>query len=134
VVRADVFWSVAGFDDRFFYAMEESDLAWRLLDAGWSIWYSADLAAFHPRTAPSRHRGWAVLTARNRLWLAWRSLPLPVLAGYLVTWTVLAVARGAPVKEVWAGYRQGWPARPARHPMRWRTVVKMTLLGRPPTV
>ena len=56
-VRADAFYELGGFDRQFFYAMEESDLSWRLLDAGWSIWYSADLTAFHPRTAPSRHPG-----------------------------------------------------------------------------
>ncbi len=134
VVRASTFHEVGGFDPRFFYAMEESDLSWRLLDAGWSIWYSADLKAFHPRTAPSRHHRHAMLTARNRLWMAWRSLPAPIFAGYLLTWTALAVGRGAPLREVLAGYREAWSARPARHPIRWRTVVRMTLIGRPPIV
>jgi GT2 family glycosyltransferase len=134
VVRASTFHEVEGFDARFFYAMEESDLSWRLLDAGWSIWYSADLKAFHPRTAPSRHHGYAVLTARNRLWMAWRSLPAPILPGYLLTWTTIAVCRGAALRDVIAGYRQAWSARPARHPIRWRTVVRMTRLGRPPIV
>lgn len=134
VVRAATFHGVDGFDPRFFYSMEESDLSWRLLDAGWSIWYSADLKAFHPRTAPSRHHRYAMLAARNRLWMAWRSLPGPLLAGYLLTWTIAAVARGAPLREVLAGYREASSARPARHPIRWRTVVRMTLLGRPPVV
>jgi GT2 family glycosyltransferase len=134
VVRAAAFHGVDGFDPRFFYAMEESDLSWRLLDAGWSIWYSADLKVFHPRTAPSRHQGYALLTARNRLWMAWRSLPGPTLAGYLLTWSIAAVARGAPLREVLAGYREAWSARPARQPIRWRTVIRMTLLGRPPIV
>jgi GT2 family glycosyltransferase len=134
VVRATTFHGVDGFDPRFFYAMEESDLSWRLLDAGWSIWYSADLKVFHPRTGPSRHQGYARLTARNRVWMAWRSLPAPMLTGYLVTWTLAAVARGAPLREVLAGYREAWSARPARRPIRWRTVVRMTLLGRPPIV
>jgi GT2 family glycosyltransferase len=134
VVRAAPFYAVEGFDARFFYAMEESDLSWRLLDAGWSIWYSADLKAYHPRTAPSRHDGYARLTARNRLWMAWRSLPAPMFAGYLLTWTSIAVARGGNRREMLAGYREAWSARPVRHPIRWRTVVRMTLLGRPPIV
>ena len=134
VVRAATFHGVEGFDARFFYAMEESDLSWRLLDAGWSIWYSANLKAFHPRTAPSRHHGCERLTARNRLWMAWRSLPAPLFAGYLLTWTSIAVARGVSMREMLAGYREAWSARPVRHPIRWRTVVKMTLLGRPPIV
>ena len=134
LVRTETFRAIDGFDREFFYAMEESDLSWRLLNAGWSIWYSADLEAFHPRTAPSRHASYVLLTARNRMWLAWRSLPAPMLAGYLLTWTVLAVLRGAPVRQVLAGYRQAWQARPARRPMRWRTVGRMTVLGRPPLV
>jgi GT2 family glycosyltransferase len=134
VVRAATFHRVEGFDARFFYAMEESDLSWRLLDAGWSIWYSADLKAFHPRTAPSRHRGCERLTARNRLWMAWRSLPAPMFAGYLLTWTSIAAARGVPLREMFAGYLEAWSSRPVRHPIRWRTVVRMTLLGRPPIV
>jgi GT2 family glycosyltransferase len=134
VVRAATFHGVDGFDPRFFYSMEESDLSWRLLDAGWSIWYSADLEVFHPRTTPARHAGYALLTARNRLWMAWRSLPWPFLAGYVITWTIAAIVRGAPLREVLAGYREALSARPARHPIRWRTVVRMTLLGRPPVV
>lgn len=134
IVRAEVFRTEDGFDPRFFYAMEESDLAWRLLDAGWMIWYSADLTAFHPWTPPSRHPGYVVLTARNRLWMAWRSLPVPVMLGYLATWTVAAIVRGAQPSEVFAGYREAWAARPARRPMRWRTVRRMTMLGRPPIV
>ena len=134
VVRSTAFHEVDGFDSRFFYGMEESDLSWRLLDAGWSIWYSADLMAFHPHTAPSRHAGYARLTARNRLWMAWRSLPAPVFAGHLTTWTVAAVVRGAPRREVLAGYREAWAARPERQPMSWRTIARMTRLGRPPVV
>lgn len=134
VVRAATFHGVDGFDPRFFYAMEESDLSWRLLDAGWSIWYSADLKAFHPRTSPSRHDGHVRLTARNRLWMAWRSLPAPLLAGYLVIWTIAALLRGAALSEVLAGYRSAWSDRPRRRSMRWRTVVRMTLIGRPPIV
>lgn len=134
VVRASTFYQVDGFDPRFFYAMEESDFSWRLLDAGWSIWYSADLKAFHPRTDPSRHPRYAVLTARNRLWMAWRSLPVPVLAGYVGIWTLAAIVRGAPLRDVITGYREALAARPPRHPIRWRTIIRMTLLGRPPVL
>jgi len=134
VVRAAAFQALDGFDERFFHAMEESDLSWRLLDAGWSIWYSADLKAFHPRTLPARHDGYVRMTARNRLWMAWRSLPAPLVPGYMLTWTLAAAVRGAPMGEVFHGYREASLARPSRRPMRWRTVVRMTMLGRPPIV
>lgn len=134
VVRAEAFDQIDGFDPRFFYAMEESELSWRLLDAGWSIWYSADLTAFHPRTSPSRHPGHARLTARNRAWMAWRSLPAGVLLGYLTIWTTVALLRGAPLREVFGGYLEAAAARPVRHPMCWATVLRMTVLGRPPVL
>ena len=133
-VRAEAFEALDGFDRQFFYAMEESDLSWRLLDAGWSIWYSADLTAFHPRTAPSRHPDHVLLTARNRMWASLRSLPVPVGVAYLLAWTLVAVLRGGSVRQVLAGYRQAWLARPVRRPMRWRTVARMTRLGRPPVL
>ena len=134
VVRAETFGQIDGFDPRFFYAMEESDLSWRLLDAGWSIWYSADLIAFHPHTAPSRHPGHARLTARNRMWMAWRSLPTALLLGYLTSWTLLALLRGAPLREVIGGYHEAHSTLPPRTPMRWGTVLTMTRLGRPPVL
>ncbi len=134
VVRADPFTRAGGFDPRFFYAMEESEFSWRLLDAGWRIFYAADLIAFHPHTSPSRHSGHVRLTARNRYWMAWRSLPDPLLAIYLTVWTLLAVLRGAPGRDVTAGYREARTALPERSPMRWRTVARMTAIGRPPVI
>ena len=134
VVRAVTFEAVNGFDHQFFYSMEESDLSCRVLDAGWSIWYSADLRAFHPRTAPSRHHGYVRLMARNRLWMAWRSLPVPLLMAYLTIWTLATLLRGAPSREVVNGYQSAWVARPPRRPMRWGTVARMTMIGRPPVV
>lgn len=133
-VRAEAFAAVGGFDPRFFYAMEESDLAWRLLDQRWAIWYSADLTTFHPHTLPSRHPNHVRLQARNRLWMAWRSLPVPLLLGYLLTWTLVPAARREPVREVLTGFREAWADRPERAPMRWRTVATMTRLGRPPVL
>lgn len=133
-VRSSAFDAVGGFDQRFFYAMEESDLAWRLLDRGWSVWYSADLVTFHPRTSPSRHTDHVRLRARNRLWMAWRSLPAPVFTAHMLTWTAIAAVRREPLRDVFAGYREAWAARPGHRPMRWRTVATMTRLGRPPLV
>src|ERR1700683_1876633 len=53
----------------FFLEHEESDLAWRALDAGWDIWYEPDLVLQHPGTPPDRHAVHYRLTARNRVWL-----------------------------------------------------------------
>lgn len=137
-VRAAVLREVGGLPDDFFYAHEETDLAWRALDAGWEIEYRADIVLEHPKTSPARHAAFFRMNARNRVYLARRNLPWPIVPAYLGTWVVLTAAR-RPSKEnakAWAaGFREGWrtPAGP-RRPMSWRTVWRMTRLGRPPVI
>ncbi len=74
-VRTRVLTQVGGLPDAFFYAHEETDLAWRALDAGWMIDYRSDMVLNHPTTAPSRHAVYHRMVARNRVWLARRNLP-----------------------------------------------------------
>lgn len=60
-VRTEVIAEVGPLPGQFFYAHEETDLAWRALDAGWLIDYRADLVLNHPTTAPRGTRcttGW----------------------------------------------------------------------------
>lgn len=63
--------------DAFFFTHEETDLAWRALDAGWDILYEPALVLQHPKTSPARHAVYFRMTARNRVWLAKRHLPAP---------------------------------------------------------
>lgn len=134
IMRKSAFESARGYDVNFFYAMEETDLAWRLINTGWSIWYAADNMVFHPPTDPSRHPKRVSLTARNRLWAAWRSLPYPFLVAYLCSWTLISIIRGDPIRSILRGYQQGWRQRPGRAPMRWWTIYRLARLGRPPLV
>ena len=41
---------IGGYFADLFYGHEEIELAWRLVDAGWSISYLADVEVFHPHT------------------------------------------------------------------------------------
>jgi len=137
-VRTKVFAQVGGLPDDFFYAHEETDLAWRALDAGWAIDYRADLVLHHPTTAPSRHAVYHRMVARNRVWLARRNLPLPLVPVYLGVWLLLTLARrpSRQALRAWlGGFKEGWtsPCGP-RRPMRWRTVWRLTRLGRPPVI
>lgn len=137
-VRTRVLAEVGGLPDEFFYAHEETDLAWRALDAGWSIDYRADMVLHHPTTAPSRHAVYHRMVARNRVWLARRNLPALLVPVYLGVWLVLTLARrpSRPALRAWlGGFREGW-TKPcgARRPMRWRTVWRLTRLGRPPVI
>ncbi|MFJ3188319.1 glycosyltransferase family 2 protein [Streptomyces halstedii] len=122
----------------FFFTHEETDLSWRALDAGWTILYEPTLLLQHPKTSPARHAVYYRMTARNRVWLARRNLPLPLVPAYLGVWILLTVARtrSAPGLRAWAsGFAEGvrTPCG-VRAPMRWRTVWRMTRLGRPPLV
>ncbi|MEU0840290.1 glycosyltransferase family 2 protein [Streptomyces sp. NPDC005962] len=129
---------VGGWPDEFFFTHEETDLAWRALDAGWKVLYSPELLLQHPRTSPARHAVYYRMTARNRVWLARRHLPLPLVPVYLGTWTLLTLARTRALDglRAWAGGFLEGVRTPCgtRRPMRWRTVWRMTRLGRPPVI
>jgi GT2 family glycosyltransferase len=137
-VRTRVFQQVGPLPAEFFYAHEETDLAWRALDAGWMIDYRSDLVLHHPTTSPARHAVYHRMVARNRVWLARRNLPWPLVPVYLTVWLALTLLRrpSGPALRAWfGGFREGW-ATPCgeRRPMSWRTVWRLTRLGRPPII
>ncbi|MFI1824918.1 glycosyltransferase family 2 protein [Streptomyces sp. NPDC020412] len=124
--------------EAFFYAHEETDLAWRALDHGWKILYEPELVLRHPWTSPTRHAVFHRMVARNRVWLAKRHLPAPLVPLYLGTWTLLTLARtrsASGLRAWFGGFVEGvrTPC-PPRRPMRWSTVWRMTRLGRPPII
>ncbi|MET9467854.1 glycosyltransferase [Streptomyces sp. NPDC006544] len=137
-VRTKVFEQVGDLPAEFFYAHEETDLAWRALDAGWQIDYRADMVLLHPTTAPSRHAVYHRMVARNRVWLARRNLPAPLVPVYVGVWLLLTLLRrpSAPALGAWfGGFKEGWTTSCGpRRPMKWRTVWRLTRLGRPPVI
>jgi GT2 family glycosyltransferase len=137
-VRRRVFDTVGPWPDEFFYAHEETDLAWRALDAGWRIRYDAEVLMYHPATSPARHDTYLRMNARNRAWLVRRRLPAALGAMHLMVWGVLTVLRlrkVAPLRVWYAALREGLRSPCGeRRPIRWRTAARMTLLGRPPVV
>lgn len=137
-VRTKVIADVGALPGQFFYAHEETDLAWRALDAGWMIDYRADMVLNHPTTAPSRHAVYHRMVARNRVWLARRNLPAPLVPVYLGVWLLLTLLRkpsGPALKAWFGGFREGWSTPcGTRRPMSWRTVWRLTRLGRPPVI
>ncbi|MEU8958708.1 glycosyltransferase [Streptomyces sp. NPDC048518] len=123
---------------QFFFGHEETDLAWRAVDAGWKILYEPALLLQHPKTSPARHAVYHRYTARNRVWLVRRRLPLPLIPVHLGIWTLLTVARTRSLSglRAWAyGFAEGLRTPcGGRRPMRWRTVWRLTRLGRPPVI
>ncbi|MGN6606128.1 MAG: glycosyltransferase family 2 protein [Jatrophihabitans sp.] len=138
-VRRSAFDGVGGWPGHFWYGHEGIDLAWRLWDGGWTVHYAGDLTAHHPATLPSRHAVYYRHNARNRVWVARRNLPAPVLVLYLLSWiaiTALRLGRRPRAWWVWwQGFAEGFRTDPGpRRPMRWTTVWRLARLGHPPIV
>lgn len=134
LVRRDAFEAVGGYPAPFVYAMEETDLSWRLVDAGWRLRYDARPAVEHPATEPTRHAGAIGTTMRNRVWMVHRCLPVPLAVAYIAGWTAVTLVRApSSIGTVGRAIVTAWRTRPGpRRPIRWRTVVELTRLGRPP--
>ncbi|MFV8189062.1 glycosyltransferase family 2 protein [Streptomyces sp. AF1B] len=122
----------------FFFAHEETDLAWRAADAGWRILYAPELLLQHPKTSPARHAIYYRVNARNRVWLVRRRLPWPLIPVHLGVWTLLTLLRTrsrAGLRAWFGGFVEGLREPVGeRRPMRWRTVWRLSRLGRPPVV
>jgi len=137
-IRRTAFEQGGGLPDAFFYAHEETDLAWRILDAGYHIEYDAEAVMYHPATSPTRHADFYRLNARNRVWLAKRNLPWPLAVVYVAVWVALTVLRERSLSALrpwFSGFWEGWRTDAGeRRPIRWSTAWRMTLAGRPPII
>jgi GT2 family glycosyltransferase len=138
-IRRAVFDRCGHLPAAFFYSHEETDLAWRALDAGFEIYYDAGAIMYHPGGIPYlRHVEFFENHARNRVWLARRRLPTPLIPLYLGTWIAITVLRhphAQMLRASWRGFLDGWRTDPGpRRPIRWPTVWTMTRLGRPPVI
>lgn len=134
-----VFDATGGWADPFFYAHEGIELAWRVWDQGKRSWYAGELVAHHPAIEPTRHSYYYRLNARNRVWLAKRNLPWIIVPFYVGSWTGIQILRWArrpeALKAWFGGWIAGWRENPGgRQSIKWVTVWRMLMAGRPPLV
>lgn len=137
-VRREAYELASGWPAEFFYAHEGIELAWRVWDAGFRVRYVGDLVVHHPVVPQTRHAVFYRFSARNRVWLARRNLPLPIGAVYVLVWFAISTVRlrsWADARQMLLGYWEGL-RRPCgeRRRVSWRTVWRMTRAGRPPIV
>jgi GT2 family glycosyltransferase len=135
----DVFDATGGWGAPYFYAHEGIELAWRVWDQGRRAWYAGDLVANHPAIEPTRHADYYRLNARNRVWLAKRNLPWVLVPFYVGSWTLVqllrSVRRPVGLRAWFGGWWEGWRCKPGgRRSIKWVTVWRMTVAGRPPLV
>ncbi|MEU3401408.1 glycosyltransferase family 2 protein [Streptomyces filamentosus] len=138
MIRRDAFDAAGGWPGHFFLFHEGVDLAWRLWDRGGAGRYLPDVVVHHPATDPARHDRFHRLNARNRVWLARRNLPAPLVPLNLTSFVLLTLWRSrdrAALRAAAAGFREGLRGGHGRRaPMSWRTVTRLTRAGRPPIV
>lgn len=132
-----------GWPAPFWYAHEGIELAWRVWDAGYSVWYMGELAVAHPVIDPRRHDEYFYMNARNRVWLARRNLPWPLNWAYVGSWTLIQYLKWAnkpkQLKPWMKGWRDGWKLNPwgedeLPHKLSGRGLLRMSRHGRPPVV
>jgi GT2 family glycosyltransferase len=135
-----VFDEVGGWPGEFMFVHEGVDLAWRVMDAGYRVHYAADLGAVHPlpEAGAVRHGYSLWYSARNRVWLARRYLPLPLGALYVGTFALRTLPRLRSLEDVRTalrGYIAGMRGPyGGRRRLRARTLWRMTRAGRPPVI
>ena len=82
----------------FFYGMEEYDLSYRVIDAGYSIGYSSVVTIEHKESPLGRQPGYVKLASqwRNKSVVAWRYLPFRyfVSTAFSWSWEYIRKARG----------------------------------------
>ena len=137
-IRRSAYLAAGGLPEAFFYAHEETDLAWRLIGLGYRLEYDANARMCHHALPNARHATFYRLDGRNRVLLARRNLPWPLAAAYLANWFTLTVVRvraAAAVRAWLAGFAEGWRMDTGgRRRMSLRTAWRMTRAGRPPVI
>lgn len=122
--RAAALAEVGGFLPDFFYGLEEIELSYRIIDAGWKILYSPDIAAEELEHPAGRRPKRDVQTDRlaNKYIISYLRMPFPwVIINYMLfTPYLMFFARGE--VSVAGALRQfaRWlarPDRPARRPI-----------------
>jgi GT2 family glycosyltransferase len=106
-IRRSVFEQVGVYPENFFYGMEEYDLSYRTLNAGFSIRYDDRIVILHKESPAGR------LTPRDKLrgmWInkskvAWKYLPLPYFASTALLWSIEYLKKsGGHI----GGFLKGW--------------------------
>ncbi len=93
-LRRTAFYDIGAFDDRLFYGMEELDLSYRLIGAGWRILYVPSATVIHYASPAGRLAGQNVyFMMRNRIIVSWKNLPWRFLVTQVGAWSVYLFAR-----------------------------------------
>jgi GT2 family glycosyltransferase len=119
LVRREAWDRVGGYEESFFLYRNDTDLALKLLAAGYGVYFDPSWAVWHDSpAAAAKSRRWFRLGTRNWVWLCRRHgrgwvRPAGILAGWLWAHRLAGRAPGAH-GSVLAGVCAGLFSRPAR--------------------
>ncbi len=131
-LRVQSFREAGGFWEPLFYAGEELDLSYRLLDRGERIVWAKDVAVAHAPATEGRTRGqWFYYSARNRAWVAARNLPWPSSVTTALLWwgwTLATALQHGEARAAVRGVRDSIRGLPAA--VRTRSVIRRATIER----
>jgi GT2 family glycosyltransferase len=80
--RREMFEEIGLFDADFFAYAEDTDLGWRARLSKWKTYYVAEAVVYHHHSKKfgTYSSMKAFLVERNRIWVAWKNFPLPMLS------------------------------------------------------
>jgi GT2 family glycosyltransferase len=97
--RREMLEDIGLFDEDFFAYAEDTDMGWRARLAGWRCTYTPRAVVYHLHSASSGtySRLKAYLVERNRIWVAIKNFPFPLLISgqFFTLWRYLWQAYGA---------------------------------------
>ena len=106
-IRRTVFEQVGVYPENFFYGMEEYDLSYRTLNAGFSIRYDHRVVILHKESPAGRLTPGEKLRGMwvNKSKVAWKYLPLPYFLSTALMWSLEYLK-----KSGWhaGGFFKGW--------------------------
>ncbi len=120
-IKREALTQVGSYPTDFFYGMEEYDLSYRLLDAGWGIVYSSAVVMLHKESPLGRKPKEEKLREMwlNKCKVAWRYLPKRFFYSTAAMWS-LQYLKVVGINGGWfKGWRQVWavPKTESRKPV-----------------
>lgn len=107
-IQREVFEKVGYYPEDFFYGMEEYDLSYRILDAGYSIVYSNKIIMLHKESPLGRKPKEEKIRMMwvNKSKVAWKYLPLPYFYTTAFLWSIQYLKlSGFSFQGFWKGWK-----------------------------
>lgn len=135
-LRAAAVKATGDYPVRFFNYMEEVDLSYRLIEAGYQIFFTPRVTVYHYQSRlgrPTQGPAYWRQNTLNKCRMAWRLLPYPYPITTLSVWSLVTLFKTRSLPLVWGIWRQLWQERQLlrqeRRPLRRETIRYLKRIG-----